>query len=117
MQKDKQIFDLINKEESRQTNGIELIASENYVSKQVMEAMGSVLTNKYAEGLPNKRSKQVPYTHSQQFSSPSEQSFWPCKTPSLISMHAPPWALQEAAWVQSQLSSYSGSGGSLQNAQ
>ncbi len=55
MHTDKQIFDLIDQEKTRQTNGIELIASENYVSKQVMEAMGSVLTNKYAEGLPNKR--------------------------------------------------------------
>jgi len=55
MHTDKQIFDLIDQEKTRQTNGIELIASENYVSNQVMEAMGSVLTNKYAEGLPNKR--------------------------------------------------------------
>ncbi len=53
--KDKAIFDLINNEVSRQTNGIELIASENYVSQQVMQAMGSVLTNKYAEGYPGKR--------------------------------------------------------------
>ncbi len=55
MIRDKEIFDLIQKEESRQLNGIELIASENFVSKEVMQAMGSVLTNKYAEGLPNKR--------------------------------------------------------------
>ena len=55
MQRDKIIFDLIQEETERQTNGLELIASENYVSKQVMEAMGSVLTNKYAEGYPNKR--------------------------------------------------------------
>ncbi len=55
MQRDSQIFDLINKEQERQENGIELIASENFTSLQVMEAMGSVLTNKYAEGLPNKR--------------------------------------------------------------
>ncbi|MBC7653293.1 MAG: serine hydroxymethyltransferase [Oligoflexus sp.] len=55
MKKDQVIFDLINKEEERQENGIELIASENFVSKQVMEAAGSVLTNKYAEGLPHKR--------------------------------------------------------------
>ncbi len=55
MEKDKEIFELINKEKNRQTNGIELIASENFVSDQVMEATGSVLTNKYAEGLPNKR--------------------------------------------------------------
>ncbi len=55
MKKDKAIFDLIKQEEARQTHGIELIASENFVSKQVMQAMGSVLTNKYAEGYPNKR--------------------------------------------------------------
>ncbi len=55
MNKDKQIFDLIDLEKHRQTEGIELIASENFVSNQVMEAMGSVLTNKYAEGLPGKR--------------------------------------------------------------
>ncbi|MFI5221793.1 MAG: serine hydroxymethyltransferase, partial [Bacteroidia bacterium] len=55
MKKDKQIFDLIEKEYKRQEHGLELIASENFVSKQVMEAMGSVLTNKYAEGLPGKR--------------------------------------------------------------
>ncbi|MBX7181266.1 MAG: serine hydroxymethyltransferase [Bacteroidia bacterium] len=55
MQRDTQIFNLINKEKKRQTVGIELIASENYVSDQVMKAMGSVLTNKYAEGLPGKR--------------------------------------------------------------
>ena len=55
MERDQQIFDLIEDEFDRQVEGIELIASENYVSDQVMEAMGSVLTNKYAEGLPNKR--------------------------------------------------------------
>ncbi len=55
MNKDKQIFDLIGEELKRQTEGIELIASENYVSQQVMNAMGSCLTNKYAEGLPFKR--------------------------------------------------------------
>jgi len=55
MQRDKAVFDLIQQELSRQQNGIELIASENFVSQQVMEAMGSVLTNKYAEGLPGKR--------------------------------------------------------------
>lgn len=55
MKRDKTIFNLIKKEHHRQTEGIELIASENYVSDQVMEAMGSVLTNKYAEGLPGKR--------------------------------------------------------------
>ncbi len=53
--KDQIIFDLINQEKKRQVEGIELIASENFVSDQVMQAMGSVLTNKYAEGLPNKR--------------------------------------------------------------
>ncbi len=55
MRKDKIIFDLIEEEEQRQENGIELIASENFVSEQVMKAAGSVLTNKYAEGLPGKR--------------------------------------------------------------
>jgi glycine hydroxymethyltransferase len=52
MKKDTAIFKLIKEEKDRQTRGIELIASENYVSDQVMKAMGSVLTNKYAEGLP-----------------------------------------------------------------
>lgn len=55
MQKDTQIFNLIKKEQARQEHGIELIASENFVSKQVMQAMGTCLTNKYAEGLPGKR--------------------------------------------------------------
>ncbi|MEE0983428.1 MAG: serine hydroxymethyltransferase, partial [Bacteroidales bacterium] len=55
MTRDTQIFDLIQKERERQTKGIELIASENFVSDQVMEAMGSVMTNKYAEGYPGKR--------------------------------------------------------------
>jgi len=55
MKRDQLIFDLIAKEEDRQRRGIELIASENFTSKQVMEAAGSVLTNKYAEGLPGKR--------------------------------------------------------------
>ena len=55
MQRDTVIFDLIKKERERQTKGIELIASENFVSDQVMEAMGSVMTNKYAEGYPGKR--------------------------------------------------------------
>ena len=55
MKRDQVIFDLINQEEHRQKTGIELIASENFTSKQVMEAAGSVLTNKYAEGLPNRR--------------------------------------------------------------
>jgi glycine hydroxymethyltransferase len=55
MKRDTIIFDLINEELDRQEEGLELIASENFVSKQVMEAAGSVLTNKYAEGLPGKR--------------------------------------------------------------
>jgi len=55
MERDEQVFDLINEEHDRQRHGIELIASENFVSDQVMEAMGSVLTNKYAEGYPGKR--------------------------------------------------------------
>src|ERR1700746_1876324 len=55
MKKDTAIFDLITEEKKRQTIGLELIASENYVSESVMKAMGSVLTNKYAEGLPGKR--------------------------------------------------------------
>ena len=55
MKKDQQIFDLISEERGRQMRGIELIASENFVSEQVMEAMGSVLTNKYAEGYPAAR--------------------------------------------------------------
>ncbi|MFM7466920.1 MAG: serine hydroxymethyltransferase [Crocinitomicaceae bacterium] len=53
--RDQAIFQLIQEEKNRQLHGIELIASENFVSEQVMEAMGSVLTNKYAEGLPGKR--------------------------------------------------------------
>lgn len=53
--RDEQIFELITAEEERQLNGLELIASENFVSQQVMEAAGSVLTNKYAEGYPGKR--------------------------------------------------------------
>ncbi len=55
MQRDNEIFDLILDEQDRQTDGLELIASENYVSEQVMEAAGSILTNKYAEGYPGKR--------------------------------------------------------------
>lgn len=55
MKKDKIIFDLLEKEKQRQQDGIELIASENFVSLQVMKAQGSTLTNKYAEGLPGKR--------------------------------------------------------------
>jgi glycine hydroxymethyltransferase len=55
MIKDARVFELIEQEKNRQLHGIELIASENFVSEQVMQAMGSVLTNKYAEGLPGKR--------------------------------------------------------------
>ena len=55
MERDHEIFSLIQQEQERQERGIELIASENFVSPQVMEAVGSVLTNKYAEGLPGKR--------------------------------------------------------------
>jgi len=55
MEKDNEIFDLIKEETQRQTEGLELIASENYVSDNVLKAMGSVLTNKYAEGYPGKR--------------------------------------------------------------
>ncbi|MES2799842.1 MAG: serine hydroxymethyltransferase [Bacteroidota bacterium] len=55
MRRDNVLFELIEQEKNRQLHGIELIASENFVSDQVMEAMGSVLTNKYAEGLPGKR--------------------------------------------------------------
>jgi glycine hydroxymethyltransferase len=55
MQRDQQVFDIIKKELDRQRNGIELIASENFTSFQVMQAMGNVMTNKYAEGYPGKR--------------------------------------------------------------
>jgi len=55
MLRDQTVFDLIQKEQDRQEDGIELIASENFASKQVIEAMGTTLTNKYAEGLPGKR--------------------------------------------------------------
>ncbi len=55
MKRDTRVFEIIELEKKRQTEGIELIASENFVSEQVMEAMGSVMTNKYAEGLPGKR--------------------------------------------------------------
>jgi glycine hydroxymethyltransferase len=55
MKRDKIVFDLIEKEKVRQQSGIELIASENFTSPQVMKAMGTVLTNKYAEGLPGRR--------------------------------------------------------------
>ena len=55
MKRDKKVFEIIEKERARQLHGIELIASEHFVSEQVFEAMGSVLTNKYAEGYPGKR--------------------------------------------------------------
>lgn len=55
MKRDTQVFDIIRRERERQMHGIELIASENFVSEQVLEAMGSVMTNKYAEGYPGKR--------------------------------------------------------------
>ncbi|MBN1769402.1 MAG: serine hydroxymethyltransferase [Prolixibacteraceae bacterium] len=55
MKRDTLVFDIISKERNRQVSGIELIASENFVSEQVMEAMGSVMTNKYAEGYPGHR--------------------------------------------------------------
>src|ERR1700748_1645753 len=55
MKRDKLIFKLLDEEQERQEEGLELIASENFVSRQVMEAAGSVATNKYAEGLPGKR--------------------------------------------------------------
>ncbi len=55
MQRDTLVFDIINKEFNRQRHGIELIASENFTSLQVMQAMGTVLTNKYAEGYPGRR--------------------------------------------------------------
>ena len=54
-EEDNEIFNLVQKELERQRDGIELIASENFTSKAVMEAMGSYLTNKYAEGYPNRR--------------------------------------------------------------
>jgi glycine hydroxymethyltransferase len=59
MQRDKQIFDLILEEQERQIHGLELIASENFASDEVMEAAGSVLTNKYAEGYPGKDTTEV----------------------------------------------------------
>ncbi|MCK5766530.1 MAG: serine hydroxymethyltransferase, partial [Bacteroidales bacterium] len=55
MERDKAVFDIIKKEQDRQRFGIELIASENFVSDQVLEALGSCMTNKYAEGYPGKR--------------------------------------------------------------
>ena len=54
MERDKTVFDIIKKEQDRQRFGIELIASENFVSDQVLESMGSCMTNKYAEGYPGK---------------------------------------------------------------
>lgn len=54
-EKDPQIYDLIQKERKRQAETLDLIASENYSSKEVMEALGSILTNKYAENYPGKR--------------------------------------------------------------
>lgn len=59
MKRDDLIFGIIEKEHQRQLKGIELIASENFVSDQVMEAMGSCLTNKYAEGYPGKDITEV----------------------------------------------------------
>ena len=55
MERDTKVFEIIEKERQRQISGIELIASENFVSEQVLEAMGSVMTNKYAEGYPGNR--------------------------------------------------------------
>jgi len=55
MKRDNEVFNIILQEKERQMKGIELIASENFVSDQVLEAMGSVMTNKYAEGYPGKR--------------------------------------------------------------
>src|ERR671913_1950996 len=55
MQRDNQVFDIIRKELERQRNGIELIASENFASLQVVQSMGNVMTNKYAEGYPGRR--------------------------------------------------------------
>ncbi len=55
MEKDHKVFDLIEQERQRQLHGVELIASENFASEQVMAAMGSVMTNKYAEGYPGRR--------------------------------------------------------------
>lgn len=59
MKRDDIIFDIIEKENQRQRKGIELIASENFVSDQVMQAMGSCLTNKYAEGYPGNATTEV----------------------------------------------------------
>ena len=60
MKEDKVIFDIIEREHQRQKKGIELIASENFVSDEVMQAMGSCLTNKYAEGYPGHRLSAPP---------------------------------------------------------
>ena len=60
--KDTAIFDLIEAEKQRQAEGLELIPSENYVSQQVLEALGSVLTNKYSEGYPGRRYYCLLYT-------------------------------------------------------
>ena len=65
---DPKIYEALDKEIHRQEDNIELIASENYVNKEILEACGSLLTNKYAEGLPNKRyyggcENAVSYTH------------------------------------------------------
>ena len=59
MKRDNVIFEIIEREHQRQLKGIELIASENFVNEQVMQAMGSYLTNKYAEGYPGKRYYRV----------------------------------------------------------
>ena len=63
MKRDDLIFDIIEKEHQRQLKGIELIASENFVSDQVMQAMGSCLTNKYAEGYPDRKSTRLNSSH------------------------------------------------------
>lgn len=91
MKRDTQIFDLIAAERSRQMHGIELIASENFVSDQVMEAMGSVLTNKYAEGYPGKRYyggcqyvdivENTRATAPRSFSAPSMPTYSPIRAP------------------------------------
>ena len=100
MKRDDLIFDIIEKEHQRQLKGIELIASENFVSDQVMQAMGSCLTNKYAEGYPGKRyyggcevvdqSEQIasnrysepngPTYSPTRAHKPTQLSSWPCST-------------------------------------
>ena len=90
MKQDLQIFDLIKKEKERQSQGLELIASENYVTDQVLEAMGSVCTNKYAEGYPasSKRFNPCSTTGAQHLTSAfkmDENGTWPmrdCSVPS-----------------------------------